>query len=194
MGVALRKHDEEFDDQPMSEINVTPLVDVMLVLLIVFMVAAPLMAAGVPVDLPKTQAKPLTDQKPPLAVSLNADSKYFIENAEVPAELLLSTLINHAENELDRRIHVRADKDLPYRAVLELMGQINAAGFTKVALVSEAPQGAKPAPTETPQGLAPPPPQPTAPRADALQGAVPAPTPPAPASSAPNSAVQAAAK
>jgi biopolymer transport protein TolR len=146
MGVALHKHDEDFDDQPMSDINVTPLVDVMLVLLIVFMVAAPLMAAGVPVDLPKTQAKQLNDQKPPLAVSLNAAGKYYIGNNEVASEQLLSSLLNNAENELDRRVHVRADKDLPYRAVLEVMGQINAAGFTKVALVSEAPQGGKPAP------------------------------------------------
>jgi biopolymer transport protein ExbD/biopolymer transport protein TolR len=143
MGVALHKHDDEFDDQPVSEINVTPLVDVMLVLLIVFMVAAPLMTSGVPVDLPKTQAKPLNDQKPPLAVSLDAAGKYFIGSNEVPPDQLLSTLLNQAEAGLDQRIHVRADKDLPYRAVLEVMGQIIAAGFTKVALVSDPPQGAK---------------------------------------------------
>jgi biopolymer transport protein ExbD/biopolymer transport protein TolR len=142
MGAALHKHDEDFDDKPMSEINVTPFVDVMLVLLIVFMVAAPLMAAGVPVDLPKTQAKPLNDQKPPLALSVDGAGKYFIGSAEAPPEQLLSILLNHAENQLDRRIHVRADKDLPFRTVLEVMGQINAAGFTKVALVSDASQGA----------------------------------------------------
>ncbi len=142
MAVSLRKHDEDFDDQPMSEINVTPLVDVMLVLLIIFMVAAPLMVSGVPVDLPKTQAKQLNDQKPPLAVSVDAGGKYFIGPDEVPADQLLTTLLNHAENELDRRIHVRADKNLPYRTVLEVMGQISAAGFSKVALVSEAPAAA----------------------------------------------------
>jgi biopolymer transport protein ExbD/biopolymer transport protein TolR len=142
MAVSLRKHDEDFDDQPMSEINVTPLVDVMLVLLIIFMVAAPLMVSGVPVDLPKTRAKQLNDQKPPLAVSVDASGKYFVGPEEVPAEQLLSTLLNHAENELDRRIHVRADKNLPYHQVLEVMAQINGAGFSKVALVSEAPAGA----------------------------------------------------
>ncbi|MBB5046900.1 biopolymer transport protein ExbD/biopolymer transport protein TolR [Rhodopseudomonas rhenobacensis] len=142
MAAGLRKHDDDYDDQPISDINVTPLVDVMLVLLIVFMVAAPLMAAGVPVDLPKTQAKSLNDQKPPLAVSVDGASKYYIGSSEVAADQLLPTLLNYAENELDRRIHVRADKNLPYRAVLEVMGQINAAGFTKVALVSEAAQGA----------------------------------------------------
>ncbi len=75
MAFALRKHDSEFDSPPMSDMNVTPLVDVMLVLLIVFMVAAPLMAAGVPVDLPKAQAKPLVDQKQPIAVSIDAAGK-----------------------------------------------------------------------------------------------------------------------
>jgi biopolymer transport protein ExbD/biopolymer transport protein TolR len=141
MGASLRSSDDASDDAPMNEINVTPLVDVMLVLLIVFMVAAPMMTAGVPVDLPKTQAKPLNDQKPPLAVSVNAAGQYFVGTEEVPPEQLLSTLQNHAENELDRRIHVRADKDLPYRAVLEVMGQISSAGFTKVALVTETPGG-----------------------------------------------------
>jgi biopolymer transport protein ExbD/biopolymer transport protein TolR len=141
MAVSLRNHDDDFEDQPMSEINVTPLVDVMLVLLIIFMIAAPLMVSGVPVDLPKTQAKQLNDQKPPLAVSLDAGGKYFIGPDEVAPEALLSTLLNNAENQMDRRIHVRADKNLAYRQVLELMGQINAAGFTKVALVSEAPAG-----------------------------------------------------
>jgi biopolymer transport protein TolR len=179
MGAALHKHDDEFDDRPMSEINVTPLVDVMLVLLIVFMVAAPLMAAGVPVDLPKTQAKPLNDQKPPLAVSLNGAGKYFIGNNEVPSEQLLSTLLNNAENELDRRVHVRADKDLPYRAVLDVMGQINAAGFTKVALVSEAPQGGKPAPeADAQKGATPAPPE-------ATQAATPVSAPPRPSFSVP---------
>jgi biopolymer transport protein ExbD/biopolymer transport protein TolR len=169
MGASLRSHDED-DDAPMTDINVTPLVDVMLVLLIVFMIAAPLMTSGVPVDLPKTQAKPLNDQKPPLAVSIDAAGKYFIGNEEIPADLLASTLKNHADNELDRRIHVRADKELPYRTVLEVMGQISTAGFTKVALVSEAPGAST-------KNTAPPP---NAPAAEA--GAAPAlPAPVAPA-------------
>jgi biopolymer transport protein ExbD/biopolymer transport protein TolR len=147
MGASQRSADEA-DDAPMAEINVTPLVDVMLVLLIVFMIAAPLMTAGVPVDLPKAQAKPLVDQKTPLAVTVNAAGHYFIGSEEVAPDSLLNSLKNQAENELDRRIHVRADKDLPYRAVLEVMGQISTAGFTKVALVSEAPKSAAP---QTPQ-------------------------------------------
>ena len=142
MAVSLRSHNDDAGDPPMSEINVTPLVDVMLVLLIIFMVAAPLMVSGIPVDLPKTQAKQLNEQKPPLAVSVDAGGKYFIGTDEAPADQFLSALTNHAENELDRRIHVRADKNLPYRAVVELMGQINSAGFSKVALVSEAPSAA----------------------------------------------------
>lgn len=150
MGAALHKHDDEFEDQPVSEINVTPLVDVMLVLLIVFMVAAPLMASGVPIDLPKTHAKPLTDQKPPLALTIDVAGKYFIGANEVAPEQLLSTLLNQAEAGLDQRIHVRADKDLPYRAILEVMGQINAAGFSKVALVSDAPAAKPPVPVAGP--------------------------------------------
>jgi biopolymer transport protein ExbD/biopolymer transport protein TolR len=147
MGASQRSLEDD-DDAPMAEINVTPLVDVMLVLLIVFMIAAPLMTAGVPVDLPKAQAKPLNDQKAPLAVTINAAGSYFIGTEEVASDILLTSLKNQAENELDRRIHVRADKDLPYRAVLEVMGQISTAGFTKVALVSEAPKSAAP---QTPQ-------------------------------------------
>jgi biopolymer transport protein TolR len=132
MAFALRKHDNEFDAPPMSDINVTPLVDVMLVLLIIFMVAAPLMAAGIPVDLPKAQAKPLVDQKQPIAVSINAEGKYFIEQREVAADELILVLGESADNK-ERRIHVRA-----YGKVIEVMGLINSAGYTKVALVSES--------------------------------------------------------
>ncbi|KAI95525.1 biopolymer transporter ExbD [Rhodomicrobium udaipurense JA643] len=101
MGASLRSSDDASDDAPMNEINVTPLVDVMLVLLIVFMVAAPMMTAGVPVDLPKTQAKPLNDQKPPLAVSVNAAGQYFVGTEEVPPEQLLSTLQLYRRIEID---------------------------------------------------------------------------------------------
>ena len=180
MGASLRSQDED-RSEPIADINVTPLVDVMLVLLIVFMIAAPLMTAGVPVDLPKANAKPLADQKPPLAVSVNAAGHYFIGNEEVPSELLLTSLKNQAENELDRRIHVRADKDLPYRTVLEVMGEISTAGFTKVALVSEAP---KSAPAAAPAGGAP----------QAAGGGEPAaPAPAATAAQAPAAAIPASA-
>ena len=139
MGASQRSA-EEADDAPMAEINVTPLVDVMLVLLIVFMIAAPLMTAGVPVDLPKAQAKPLNDKEELRLPSLSTQRGAIIGSEEVASDLLLTSLKNQAENEFDRRIHVRADKDLPYRAVLEVMGQISTAGFTKVALVSELPK------------------------------------------------------
>jgi biopolymer transport protein TolR len=138
MAFALRKHDSEYDAPPMSDMNVTPLVDVMLVLLIVFMVAAPLMAAGVPVDLPKAQAKPLIDQKQPIAVSISGDGKYFVDQREVAAEELILVLGENADSK-DRRIHVRGDKNVAYGKVVEAMGLINSAGYTKVALVSEPP-------------------------------------------------------
>jgi len=137
MAFALRKHDSEYDAPPMSDMNVTPLVDVMLVLLIVFMVAAPLMAAGVPVDLPKAQAKPLIDQKQPIAVSITGDGKYFVDQREVAADELILVLGENADSK-DRRIHVRGDKTVAYGKVVEAMGLINSAGYTKVALVSES--------------------------------------------------------
>jgi biopolymer transport protein ExbD/biopolymer transport protein TolR len=128
----------------MAEINVTPLVDVMLVLLIVFMVAAPLMAVGVPVDLPKVQAKQLNEQKPPIAVSVDAEGRFFIDQKEVASEDLIGELSTNADNDKERRIHVRGDRNVAYGKVIEAMGKINSAGFTKVALVSEAPGQASP--------------------------------------------------
>jgi len=139
MAFALRKNDSDFDSQPIADINVTPLVDVMLVLLIVFMVAAPLMTAGVPVDLPKTQAKQLNDQQPPIVVSVDASGGYFVDKREAGTiDGLLALLKESADNNKDRRIHLRADKAVAYGKVAEAMGVINAAGFLKVALVSEA--------------------------------------------------------
>lgn len=138
MAFALRKHDSEFESQPIADINVTPLVDVMLVLLIVFMVAAPLMTAGIPVDLPKTQAKQLNDQQPPIVVSVDANGVYFVDKKEtVGTDGLLTVLRENSENNKDRRIHVRADKAVAYGKVAEAMGVINAEGYVKVALVSE---------------------------------------------------------
>nr|WP_210302524.1 protein TolR [Rhodoblastus sphagnicola] len=129
----------------MADMNVTPLVDVMLVLLIVFMVAAPLMAVGVPVDLPKVQAKQLNDQKPPIAVSIDAEGNFFIDQKAVAADSLFDELNSASENDKERRIHVRGDKNAIYGKVIEAMGKINGAGFTKVALVSEAPNAPTPA-------------------------------------------------
>jgi biopolymer transport protein TolR len=126
---------------PVSEINVTPLVDVMLVLLIVFMVAAPLMAQGVKVDLPAAKAKPLTEDKPPVAVSLARDGKVYVGKREVSGERLLAALASDTGGDRERRIEIRGDKGLPYGSVIETMGEINDAGYTKIALVSE-PAGA----------------------------------------------------
>jgi biopolymer transport protein TolR len=124
---------------PVSEINVTPMVDVMLVLLIVFMVAAPLMASGVKVDLPTSNAKPLTEEKPPIAVSLNAEGKLYVDKTEVSRATLVSTLTSAAEGDKARRVNIRGDKALAYGKVIDTMGVINEAGFSKIALVSEPP-------------------------------------------------------
>ncbi|HTV32286.1 MAG TPA: protein TolR [Methylocella sp.] len=137
MAFALRnQNDDALDTPPVSDINVTPLVDVMLVLLIVFMVAAPLMTAGIPVDLPKATAKPLVDQKQPISVSIDADGKYFVDKREVAADELILVLDESADGK-ERRIHVRGDKNIAYGKVIEVMSLINSAGYTKVALVSD---------------------------------------------------------
>ena len=134
----LKNNDDLY--QPLADINVTPLVDVMLVLLIVFMVAAPLMTSGIPVDLPKIQAKQLNDQKPAIVVGVDANGGFFVDKKEViGADGLLASLNENAESNKDRRIHVRGDKSVAYGRIVEAMGIINAAGYAKVALVSETP-------------------------------------------------------
>ncbi len=125
---------------PVSEINVTPLVDVMLVLLIVFMVAAPLMAQGVKVDLPTSHAKPLIEEKPPIAVSLDSQGTLFVDKSEVSKETLITTLIKETDGDKERRINIRGDKTLAYGKVIEAMGEINDAGFSKIALISDPPK------------------------------------------------------
>ena len=124
---------------PMSEINVTPLVDVMLVLLIIFMVTAPLLVAGVPVDLPKNRAQPLDQQAKPVQVSIDAKGKIFIDESPVSAAGLPSRLAQIAalpEPPEGRRIYLRADKGLDYGQVMRVMGELNHAGLNRVALVS----------------------------------------------------------
>ena len=120
----------------------------MLVLLIVFMVAAPLMTAGVPVDLPKTQAKQLDDQQPPIVVSVDANGVFFVDKREAGAHGGPSRRCSaeSSGSNKDRRVHVRADKAVPYGKVAEAMGVISAAGYAKVALVSEAARSAAAAP------------------------------------------------
>ncbi|WP_119269456.1 protein TolR [Taklimakanibacter deserti] len=128
----------------MSEINVTPLVDVMLVLLIVFMVAAPLMTVGVPVDLPETRAKPLQGDSEPINISLDKDHKLFLQETEIDPETLIAKLEAIAKNGYEERIFVRADTNVDYGAVMKIMGSLNAAGFKKIGLVTGAEPDKKP--------------------------------------------------
>lgn len=125
--------------RPLAEINVTPFVDVMLVLLIVFMVAAPLLTAGVQVDLPKAQAKPLPQDNKPLEVSINHEGAIFLVETEVGLDELVPRLTAIAGNNKETRIYVRGDTKLDYGAVMQVIAAINAGGFTRVALVAEAP-------------------------------------------------------
>jgi len=149
--------------RPLAEINVTPLVDVMLVLLIIFMVTAPLMTSGVSVDLPKTSAQPLNTDSEPLTVSINAEGAIFLQNEPVDLADLVAKLQAIAQNKPDRRIFVRGDKANTYGRIMEVMGTITEGGFTKVALLAE---------------------QPTQPAAGAAPAAAPAPRPAAPAPAA----------
>ncbi len=123
--------------RPLAEINVTPLVDVMLVLLIVFMVAAPLMTSGVNVDLPKASASPLGQDAKPITVSINAQGDIFLQEAQVALPDLVTKLQAASQNQPDRRIFVRADRGLAYGRVMEVMATVTQGGFTKVALLAE---------------------------------------------------------
>jgi biopolymer transport protein TolR len=143
--------------RPLSEINVTPMVDVMLVLLIVFMVTAPLMTSGVNVDLPKTNAAPVAQDSTPITVSISADGKVYLGDDVMDLPDLVAKLQAVSQNTPDRRIFVRGDKDVPYGRIIEVMGTIVQGGFTKVALLSETPAGmpAAPAPAVSPAAAAP---------------------------------------
>jgi biopolymer transport protein TolR len=132
--------------RPLAEINVTPLVDVMLVLLIIFMVTAPLMTSGVPVDLPKTNAQPINNDSEPLTVSMNAEGKIFLQDQEVTFDELVPKLQAISKNNPERRIFVRGDKDIAYGKIMQVMGTITQGGFTKVALLAEQTAGPAPAP------------------------------------------------
>ncbi len=125
----------------MSDINVTPMVDVMLVLLVIFMVAAPLLTVGVEIDLPKTKASVLHGQDEPLAVTVRADGEVYLQDTQVPLETLVPRLNAITQENRDLRIFVRGDKAISYGRVMEVMGTINAAGYSKVALVTEQPEG-----------------------------------------------------
>jgi biopolymer transport protein TolR len=123
--------------RPVAEINVTPMVDVMLVLLVIFMVTAPLMTAGVQVDLPKTSAAPLKGEDQPLSVSVDAQGKIWIQETEVQLDELAPRLQAITAQKPETRIFVRGDKAIDYGRVMEVMGTLGAAGFSKVALVTE---------------------------------------------------------
>lgn len=149
--------------RPMAEINVTPMVDVMLVLLIIFMVAAPMMTTGVPVDLPRTQATPINQEQEPITISISPEGKIFIQETEVQMEELVPRLRAIAEaqpqgqgggqGQPERRIFVRGDRAISYGRVMEVMGSIAAGGFTRVALLAEQPAAgpAVPPPAQGPR-------------------------------------------
>ena len=124
----------------MSEINVTPFVDVMLVLLVVFMITAPLLSVGVNVDLPDATAEPLQGNKEPLTVSVDAEGKIYLQETEVPLDELAPKLKAISDNNTKVRIFVRGDQGVEYGRVMKVMGTINAAGYRKVALVTELPK------------------------------------------------------
>jgi biopolymer transport protein TolR len=128
----------------MAEINVTPMVDVMLVLLIIFMVSAPLLTAGVPLELPQTQAKTLEQEnKEPLTVSVNEKGQTYLQNTEISLEEVVPKLkaITDARGGADERIYVRGDRQVDYGTVMKVMGRISAAGYRRVALVTDVEQG-----------------------------------------------------
>ncbi len=127
--------------RPNSDINITPMVDVMLVLLIIFMVTAPLLTAGVPVDLPKARAKLLSQQdKEPLTISIDSAGKIFLQETEVGVAELVPRLTAIAKNGYDQRIFVRGDKSVDYGTVMRVMGELNTAGFRRIGLVTEPPR------------------------------------------------------
>ena len=129
----------------MSEINVTPMVDVMLVLLIIFMVSAPLLTVGVPIDLPQSQAKTLDQDKEPLTVSVNEKGQIFLQNAEIKSDDLVAKLqaVAEARGGTEARVFVRGDKKVDYGSMMQVMGRLSGAGFHRVALVTEFEQGSK---------------------------------------------------
>ena len=122
-----------------SDINVTPLVDVMLVLLIVFMVASQLAANGVKVDLPKSNAKPLTEPLPPVVVTIDAQSHVYVNQDAVDEGSIVAALARHTGGDKERRVHLRGDQKLSYGLVVKTMGQVTDAGYSRIALVSETP-------------------------------------------------------
>ena len=125
-----------FRRAPMAEINVTPMVDVMLVLLIIFMVAAPLLTVGVPIDLPETRAKPMEGDTEPITISVKGDGQVFLQDTEISPDEVVPKLMAIAKNGYEERIYVRGDRDADYGTIMKVMGRISAAGFKRIGLVT----------------------------------------------------------
>jgi biopolymer transport protein TolR len=136
-GSKRRRRSGRTANRPMSEINVTPLVDVMLVLLIVFMVAAPLMTVGVPIDLPETQASQMDTQSQPITVSVTPDGQVFIGDQPVPLDALVTRIAELAVNGTEDRIYLRGDTTANYGAVMQVMGVLSGAGYSKIGLITD---------------------------------------------------------
>ena len=135
MGASVKQGSSD-EASPVAEINVTPLVDVMLVLLIIFMVAAPLLTVGVPIDLPDTQAKALNSDTQPITVSVNQGGQVFLQETEIPIEEVVSKLAAIAKTGYDERVYVRGDKLADYGTVMKVMARISSAGYKNLGLVS----------------------------------------------------------
>ncbi|MFB0921909.1 MAG: protein TolR [Alphaproteobacteria bacterium] len=125
--------------RPMTEINVAPFVDVMLVLVVIFMIAAPLLTVGVPVDLPKAAVNPLNEEKEPLIITLDAEGRVYLQESEVEQDVLIPRLVAVSNANPDLRVFVRGDRTINYGRVMEIMGMVSEAGFSKVALIAEIP-------------------------------------------------------
>lgn len=147
LGTSTRSRKPRRKANIVAEINVTPMVDVMLVLLVIFMITAPLLTVGVPVDLPKTEASVMQEKDDPLTVTVNAKGEVFLQESAIELPVLVPRLIAITGSNPEARIYVRGDKEIAYGRVMEVMGAINSAGFKKVALISELPA----ATTEPPQ-------------------------------------------
>ena len=140
MALSLPPSGEAGEDryQPLSEINVTPMVDVMLVLLVIFMVTAPLLTVSVPLDLPKSRVTTLTEPKKPIIISLNRSGEVFIGNERIDSSDLEQRLADLAAEDQTRIVYVRGDQTISYAQLMDVLGMVNRAGFSKVSLVAEA--------------------------------------------------------
>ena len=142
-GIAKSGHRRRRRHGVMSEINVTPMVDVMLVLLIIFMISAPLLTVGVPIDLPQSQAKSIDQNQKPITVSVNLQGQVFLQETEIPIKEMVAKLkaVTESRGGMDERVYVRGDKKVDYGTVMKVMGRLSSAGFRRVALVTEIEQG-----------------------------------------------------